>query len=336
MHRLERQTVASMAELDTLLSVSEQPVYIQGAFEHWPAVKAGKHSGQALVDYLNRFDQGQPVTAYQYQSGGDGRIFYNEDVSGFNFEPRQMSFQDFASQLLNYSDGSDGGLYLGSTLLDKWFSGFTQANPIDVSTPWQHITPLVSLWMGNPSRVAAHFDFPDNLAVCVSGRRQVTLFPPEQLENLYIGPLDFNPGGQPISMVDLKHPDFTRFPKFRTALEHAVTTELEPGDAIFIPSMWWHAIDGKEQVNTLVNYWWRNTPSYLGAPINVLLHAIMSLKELPKRQREGWQNLLNHYVFEHEQQDSEHLPAGRLGPHTRIDAEGAQRLRSMLLNKFGR
>ncbi|WP_082633324.1 cupin-like domain-containing protein [Lacimicrobium alkaliphilum] len=336
MRPLNSLTITSMTELDELLSSSEQPVHIRGLCQHWPAVTAGKASDQSLVSYLKQFDQGQPVTTYRYPAGSAGRIFYNETLTGFNFEAQQLPFSAFAEQLLNYKGDAGGGLYLGSTLLDKWFSGFTEANCLDVSTPSEHMTPLVSLWMGNPSRVAAHFDFPDNLACCISGRRHVTLFPPEQIDNLYIGPLDFNPGGQPISMVDLEAPDYDRFPKFRQALEQALTTELEPGDALFIPSMWWHAIDGRERVNTLVNYWWRNTPAYLGAPMDVLLHAIMSLKELPKRQREGWKHLLDHYVFNHEQQDSEHIPSQRLGPQTRIDAGAAQRLRTMLLNKLGR
>ena len=48
--------------------------------------------------------------------------------------------------------------------------------------------------------------------------------------------------GQPISMVDLDDPDFERFPKFREALRHALVAELEPGDAIYIPALWWHGV----------------------------------------------------------------------------------------------
>ena len=71
-------------------------------------------------------------------------------------------------------------------------------------------------------------DLPDNLACVVAGRRRVTLFPPAQLENLYIGPLDHTPAGQAVSLVDFHAPDPARFPKFTEALRHARGAVLEP------------------------------------------------------------------------------------------------------------
>ena len=44
----------------------------------------------------------------------------------------------------------------------------------------------------------------------VAGRRRFTLFPPEQVANLYIGPLDLTPAGQPVSLVDQAQPDLVR------------------------------------------------------------------------------------------------------------------------------
>src|SRR5206468_367295 len=82
--------------------------------------------------------------------------------------------------------------------------------------------------------------------------RRFTLFPPEQLQNLYVGPLDFNPAGQAISLVDHAAPDLERFPRYAEALQHAQVAELEAGDAIFIPSMWWHAVEALAPFNALV------------------------------------------------------------------------------------
>lgn len=114
-------------------------------------------------------------------------------------------------------------VYVGSTMIDHWLPGFRQHNDLALS---EH-NPVVSIWLGNRSRIAAHYDFPTNIACCGAGRRRVTLFPPDQLENLYVGPLDFTPAGQPISLVDFAEPDYERFPKFREALKSAVVVELE-------------------------------------------------------------------------------------------------------------
>jgi len=112
------------------------------------------------------------------------------------------------------------------------------------------------LWLGNEVVTPAHFDESHNLACVVSGRRRFTLLPPEQVGNLYIGPLDFAPTPTPISLVSFRAPDFARFPRFHDALAAAQVAELEPGDALYIPSLWWHHVESIGLLNTMVNYWW--------------------------------------------------------------------------------
>ena len=64
------------------------------------------------------------------------------------------------------------------------------------------------------------------LPVQLQGRR-FTFFPPEQLENLYVGPIDFSPAGQPISLVDILNPDYAKFPKYKNAEDAALFADLE-------------------------------------------------------------------------------------------------------------
>jgi hypothetical protein len=106
-------------------------------------------------------------------------------------------------------------------------------------------------------------------------------FPPDQVANLYVGPLDHTMAGQPASMAPLKSPDFDRFPRFREALAAARTAELEPGDAIYIPTLWWHHVEALSAFNVLVNYWWEDPSQFAGGAFEAMIHGIMSVSYLP-------------------------------------------------------
>ena len=66
--------------------------------------------------------------------------------------------------------------------------------------------------------VPPHFDAVDNLGFVVAGSRRFTLFPPDQVSNLYVGPFDLTPSGVPVSMPAHDAPDLDRYPRYREAL----------------------------------------------------------------------------------------------------------------------
>ena len=35
-----------------------------------------------------------------------------------------------------------------------------------------------------------------------------------------------------------------------------MVADLQPGDALYIPSLWWHHVESIGVLNTMVNYWW--------------------------------------------------------------------------------
>lgn len=90
------------------------------------------------------------------------------------------------------------------------------------------------IWIGNKVTPPTHFDEFHNVAAVVCGGRRFTLFAPEQLRNLYVGPLDFAPTGAAISIARLDRPEDPRFPRLKLALAEAQVAELRPGDAISI------------------------------------------------------------------------------------------------------
>jgi hypothetical protein len=289
---------------DSVLSATE-PVVLRGLVADWPIVEAGKRSSQDAADYLRQYYSGKPLTASYGPPEIKGRVGYNDDLSSFNFEVATVALDDFFNRLFSHVDDLEPPTsYIGSTLLDVWFPGFRAENNLDLGG----LEPLVSIWIGNQTRVSAHFDFPDNIACCVTGRRRFTLFPPDQLDNLYIGPWDITPAGQAISLVDLNDPDFDRYPRFREALNHACEITLEPGDALFLPSMWWHHVEGLDELNMLVNYWWRSTPHYMGTPLNVLKHGMLGLRGLRPEQRRAWRHIFDYYVFDPKEEATAHIP----------------------------
>ncbi|MFT7129009.1 MAG: hypothetical protein ACI89U_001122 [Gammaproteobacteria bacterium] len=310
---------------------SSEPVVLRGLVSDWPLVKAGKDSVVSAVEYVKNFYTGAPLTAYLGEVENKGRVFYNDDLTGFNFDRVRVSLTEVFEKLLENQDNpTPPTIYVGSTMVDNWLPGLRAENDLALNTR----DPLVSVWIGNQSTVPAHYDFPDNIACCVLGRRRFTLFPPDQLDNLYVGPLDFTPSGQPISLVDFSEPDFEEFPKFRQALEKAIVVDLEPGDALFFPSMWWHHVESLDSLNILINYWWRSTPEYMGPPLDVLQHALLGLQGLPPEQRKVWQNLFDYYVFNPGLESFEHIPEKARGILAGVDETSARKLRAMLLNKL--
>ena len=310
---------------------STEPVLLRGLVSGWPAVAGCGGSIPDAARYLSQFWREEPVTVYAGDPSIEGRFFYNRDFTGFNFVAGKATLpQVFAKLAEPGREERLSTLYIGSTPIDKWMPGFRAQNDIGLPTE----DALASFWLGNRTRVSAHYDFPDNVACVVAGERRFTLFPPEQIGNLYVGPIDKTPSGQAISLVDVINPDFERFPKFAEALEQAQTALLAPGDAIFIPSMWWHHVESREEFNLLINYWWCNSPSFLGSPTNALMHAILALRELPPRQRALWRGVFDHYVFEADESVYEHIPEPGRGCLAPLDETKAKQLHADLLNRL--
>ena len=320
---------ASEADLTSELLSSSRPVVLRGLVKHWPLVKAASVSSEHATDYLKQFSAQQKIRAFLADAKHKGRFFYNDDLTGFNFTPKTTTLENVLNDLVAYQTQlNPPGLYMGSTLIDHILPGFRNENDL---APLSN-KPLISLWVGNQSRIAAHYDVTDNVACVAAGRRRFTLFPPEQLDNLYIGPLDFTPAGQPASLVDFHQADLLKYPRFAMAVKHAQVAELEAGDAIFIPSMWWHHVEGLTPFNILVNYWWRQVENYLGAPMDALNHAFLSIKDLPQAQKDVWRDIFEHYIFSAE--EHEHIPEDKRGILSPISEPVARKLRASLINKL--
>lgn len=320
--------------LEALVDAGE-PVVLRGIARDWPMVQAGLRSTQAALGYLRGFEAGVPVP---YSFGGpeiEGRPFYNEDFTRLNVEVRR----GLLTQVLDDIEATleaprPPTYYVASLLIERALPGFAQHN--DAGLAGQGIDASASIWIGNRVTASCHFDTPDNLACCAVGRRRFTLFPPEQIDNLYPGPLDPTPGGQVVSVVDIDRPDFARHPRFRDALASAQTAVLEPGDAIFIPSLWWHHVRSLAPFNVLVNYWWRSSPAFLSSPLPALHHAMWAVRDLPPREKQAWATIFEYYVFGPGERAGQHLPDAARGALAPFDETQARRMRAQLLARLNR
>ncbi len=306
---------------------------LRGIASRWPLVQEARESAQHADRYLRQFYEGATVHAFISESDIGGRIFYTDDLADHNFKRISTQMDWVLEKLREYREtGSGTTLYMGSAPIDLCLPGFSAEN----SLPHEGVDATVRIWIGNKTTVAAHYDAMDNIACVCAGRRRFTLFPPDQLENLYVGPIDFTPAGQSVSLVDLDDPDPDRFPRFKTALEHAQSAVLEPGDGIFVPSMWWHHVQGLDDFNVLVNHWWRQCPAFMGAPNDALLHAILNIRDLPESQRAAWRDAFDFYVFDAKEENVSHIPEEKRGAVGALDASTARRIRATLRNKLNR
>lgn len=320
--------------LEALVTAGE-PVVLRGIARDWGLVQAGLRSTQAAMGYLRGFDAGIPVP---YSFGGpeiEGRPFYTADFTQLNVEVRRGLLSQVLDGIADHlDDPRPPTYYLASLLIDRALPGFAQAN--DAGLAGQGIEASASIWIGNRVTASCHFDTPDNLACCAVGRRRFTLFPPEQIDNLYPGPLEPTPGGQVVSVVDFDRPDFARHPRFRDALASAQTAELEPGDAIFIPGLWWHHVRSLAPFNVLVNYWWRSSPAFLSSPLPALHHAMWAVRDLPAREKQAWAKIFEYYVFGPGERAGQHLPDAARGDLAPFDETQARRMRAQLLARLNR
>jgi hypothetical protein len=316
--RFEREIVAA-----------GRPVVMRGLVADWPAAKHGKQSPESICRYLMERDNGTPVDALLLAPAEHGRIFYNAAMDGFNFHRNRLPLTQIIEQIARYSAfESAPAVAAQSALIRSCLPRFPDENPMPLL---DGIEPRI--WLGNAITVPAHFDDTNNIACVVAGRRRFTLFAPEQIVNLYIGPLDFAPTGAPISLVDFAAPDFERFPRFRQAREQALVAELGPGDAIYIPALWWHHVQSLELCNILVNYWWNEAAGSRDHPqagLDCLTHALITLRQLPAPQRAAWAAVFQHYIFGDVEQSAAHIPETRRGVLGALDADFIRKRREQL------
>ncbi|MFL6550623.1 MAG: cupin-like domain-containing protein, partial [Povalibacter sp.] len=232
-----------------------------------------------------------------------GWYFYSPDLRDFNFSKRQARISETLDLIERFMTQPNAPFLAIQMLpLSTHLPEFVRQNALALIPP----TVMPRLWLGGPVRTQTHNDRDHNLACVIAGRRRFLLFPPEQVGNLYIGPLDNPP---PLSLVNPESPDFDRYPRFRQALSRACVAHLDAGDAIFIPKYWWHHVTSLDPYNAMVNYWWGDKGAGLENANDCFLTALLALKDLPPGERAYWKAMFETHIFRSDEQDSvAHIP----------------------------
>jgi hypothetical protein len=312
-----------------------RPVVIRGLITGWPVVHAARVSPRALRDHLAEFDSGGRIETFFGDPSIAGKYYYTPGLQGFNFERRTMKLLDAVEAILEAVERAGArSVYLGSVPAAQYLPGFAARNPMPLSCP---VAPRI--WLGTASNVSSHYDTFDNLACVIAGRRRFTLYAPELIGKLYVGPIDNTLAGAPVSLAASAPEGGAReFPLFEEIRDQARVAELEPGDALYLPKLWWHQVESIAPFNGLVNYWWDACSVGPDLPYASLLLAMITIAERPPSERQAWKAFFDHYVFRSNGHPLAHLPAplhGLLGP-LKPDNYGKIRARIMHLLRLGR
>jgi len=331
--------MAPLAELDAAhlaregwldgITAAARPVILRGLVAQWPACLAAAQSPQALCAYLADFASQQPAEIFLGDTAIAGRYFYGEDLAGFNFTRAPTTFGAALDTILaRLNDPSLGSAYLGSLPTPAFLPGFAEGNPLAGMARGVH----PRIWIGTASHIACHYDAVDNLACAVAGHRRFTLYPPQAIGDLYVGPIDHTLAGQPVSLAteDPDHPE--RYPRFAQA--QAIVVDLQPGDALYLPKLWWHQVDATARFNVLVNYWWDAHALGPDAPMLSMLHAMIAIAERPQAERDAFRAFFEHYVFRAGGHPLAHLPEEQRGVLGRIDRAAYGRIRATIMREL--
>lgn len=322
--------VSGTGEVLSRIKDATEPMVFRGACRSWPIVQAGLASEAAAIDYLRRMHADVMGVTVETPPSERGRLSFNETVTGFNFQHSMLPIGQLLDTIAAENAKPDPrGLYMFLDL--RQVPGLAAENGSELDA----LGGVRALLVGNRACVPAHFDFPNNLPSNLVGERTFTIFPPEQVRNLYTGPLGMSPSGHEVSMIDFRQIDTARFPKAAAAMDSAQQVRLKPGDMLFLPSMWWHHIEAHNDFNVLMPQWWRSGPEWLGHSYDALQHAVLAIRDLPKAQRQAWKALFDHYVFEHDDHFPAHLPPEVRGPlASPMTEESAKGLRTLLASKL--
>jgi len=103
---------------------------------------------------------------------------------------------------------------------------------------------------GKHCKTRMHSDFGTSSFFQVQGRKHWIFYPPSEMMILYPNAHNLNVAYN--AALDVFNPDLEQFPFY--GLAKGVEVILQPGDVLFFPSFWWHAVENLDEVTIGVDF----------------------------------------------------------------------------------
>tara|TARA_R110002167_G_scaffold163242_11_gene359995 strand:- start:811 stop:1683 length:873 start_codon:yes stop_codon:yes gene_type:complete len=196
------------------------PVLITGLTKNWPAYEKWK------LDYVQERAGEQIVPLYDNEPAKDKESVYAP--------AKEMKLFDYIEILK--TQPTDLRIFFYNILkeMPELLKDFDYP---DIGLKFFKKLPAL-FFGGGKSKVFMHYDIdlPDSMHFHFDGNKVVNLFSPAQTKYLYKVPFSIHN----IESIDMDNPDFEKYPALQYA--ECIRAEMEHGDALYMPSGYWHSI----------------------------------------------------------------------------------------------
>ncbi|KAG9048720.1 hypothetical protein FS837_012156 [Tulasnella sp. UAMH 9824] len=237
---------------------SRHPFVVKSYASDWPA----------LTDH--------PWSSLEYlrQVGGRGRVVPVEVGSDYRtsgWTQELMDWEEFLKSVFKPADTSQPKLYLAQHSLLRQFPALRSDmeippyvySALEPPDDWGTYKPpandeqlVINAWLGPQHTMSpAHFDPYLNCFVQVVGRKTVWIAPPSVSDFMYASGENIKNTSQVDVFAEDKARVAQQWPEFaKIVVPQAMSFLLEPGDMLFLPPGWWHAMRS-EELSFSVSFW---------------------------------------------------------------------------------
>lgn len=230
----------------------QRPIVVRKLIQREPA-RFGNLLQLANSEGLQRLFQNKQVPVFTHMTKDKSAV--KMDFAKYIESCKQQSADTMNASSLVYARAlHDESGTIPNSIDSSWLSGLWSGGKTQTwmtKALMADLSDLFHIFAGSsPSWTQCHCDISTTNFMMIEGRKRWRFYSPPQTPFLY-------PYGQMLNSayntaVDVHHPDMASFPEFKKAEGYEVT--LEPGDVLFFPSMWWHAVENLDPMSTGIDF----------------------------------------------------------------------------------